>query len=290
MCMTVRRAMVRSEGKGVAFLRSEMGKLKVVNPAIKQCQVKKERLSGLDSLIVSPLKKGDKTTGSENKLILFFHGGGYVFGSPESYLGLLADLSVASNCQVISPDYSLAPEATYPRPQDECVDFALVIRQQNLATKLILAGDSAGGALAISTAMSLAEQAVDVQALILLSPWVDPTADGGSIVANEAYDFLLKPFLDVGFQGLMKGQSAEGSKACFKEANLSGLPKTFVQYGTAELFKDQIESFVERAKQQGVDIDSCTYADQCHDFQFFTAVSKTARQAVLDLGAFIKKT
>lgn len=288
MCNTLKSLMQGGKGKGVDHLRQQMDSLNAPSSATKRVEISKNELAGLDCLFVEP-----KTGADKNRMILFLHGGGYIIGSPEGYKALIAEVSVSANCLVIAPDYRLAPEAVFPAPQTDCLAVAQACVAEYQGRLLSIVGDSAGGGLAIATTLSLIEEAAPQQApvdsLVLISPWVDPLAEGGSMIANADHDFLTAPFLQKGFEALMQGQDQHDPRVNFSEADLSSLPRTLVQYGTGELFCDQIQAFVQRAKAQGADIQAQPYADQCHDFQFFTAVSGTARTAVLRIGEFINR-
>jgi len=287
MCNTLRGLIASGQGKGIDHMREQMEGLSAYSPGLKQVVSSNVEMAGVNCLLVQP--KGDH---DDSRVILYLHGGGYISGTPQSYKALIADIAVSANCMVIAPDYGLAPEAAFPQPQDDCLAVARACIAEHSGKRLIIAGDSAGGALAIATTLSILEGAAantePVQSLVLISPWVDPLAEGGSIDRNADHDFLLGPFLEKSFQALMQGQSSADPRVNFTKADLTKLPRTLVQFGTGELFHDQIHQFNQRAIRQGVDLEAQAYADQCHDFQFFTAVSATARLAVSRIGEFVR--
>ncbi len=285
MCRVLRDMVTSSEGKGVAYLRQQMDSLRTFSPNISKVVCSETLVEGTRCLVVTPKNGHDNTTA-----VIYLHGGGYVMGSPETYKALVADICLAANCEVLVPDYRLAPEVTFPIPQDDCLQVAESYFSTHGDKKRVLVGDSAGGALVISTALALAEVGQKLDGAVLISPWVDPTAEGGSIDGNAEHDYLAGPFLHASIGALMRNQNLKDPRINFKDADLSGLPRTLVQFGSGELFNDQISCFVDRAKLQGVDIESQVYSDQCHVFQFFTAVSKTSRQAVEQIGHFIRST
>jgi acetyl esterase/lipase len=221
---------------------------------------------------------------------LYFHGGGYVLGSPAGYKSILAPLALETSGLVIAPDYRLAPENTFPAPQDDCLTLAKAVIKTYPDKKIVIAGDSAGGALAIATMLELAAQghcdAVDK--LVLLSPWVDPEASGGSIISNEENDFLVPAFLGESIGALMQGQDVSNEKVNFTQVDLSALPETLVQYGGGEIFLDQIVEFNQRAIEQGVALTEKCYSTQFHVFQLFSATLKDAKQAMAEIGQFVK--
>ncbi len=276
------------QGKGIAHLREQMEGLSAQSPGMSRVNFSDTKLAGIACMQAEP-----KTGADQRRVVLYLHGGGYITGSPSGYKALIADIAANANCLVIAPDYRLAPEAPFPAAQDDCLAVAEACKTEYSDLRFTVAGDSAGGALAIATTQGLFENTIadvpPVDSLVLISPWVDPMAEGGSILANAKHDFLMGAFLQNSFEALMQGHDKSDPRVNFSHADLSNLPRTLVQYGTGELFKDQIEAFSARAKSQGVKLEVQAYSDQCHDFQFFTAVSATARGAVRNIGEFIRE-
>lgn len=288
MCRMLRHMIEASQGKDIEHLRAQMGKmdsLAAFSKSLKKVTFSEQILADTNCLVMSPVGSFDTS-----RVVLYLHGGGYVMGSPKGYQGLIADVCLSSNCMVVAPSYRLAPEVKFPIPQSDCLAVANAFFELYKDSKKVLVGDSAGAALVLATTLALAQQGCEVDAAVLMSPWVDPLANGGTIVSNADSDFLVGSFLSSSFDALMQGQTPIDSRVCLINAQLTSLPRTLVQYGSGELFFDQISQFVERAKSQGVNIENQVYEDQCHDFQIFTAVSKNARQAVERIGDFVRST
>lgn len=256
------------------------------HPANSKVSISMRELAGVPCMLLSP-----KTGASSEHVIVYFHGGGYIVGSPTSHKSILAQLALSTNGLVIAPDYRLAPEHPFPAPQDDCLTVANLVLKTYQDKKITLAGDSAGGALAIATVRSLAsDESVtkQIDKMVLLSPWVEPTAVGGSIKSNEKYDYLVGSFLSESFSALVSEEDYFDDQVNFANADLSELPKTLVHSGGSEMFVDQISSFCERAKQAGSDLQLKEYPGQCHVFQLFSAISKDGKEAMADIASFIQ--
>jgi len=150
-----------------------------------------------------------------------------------------------------------------------------IIERYNTST-IILSGDSAGGALTIDVVRQLCIQKREykkIRGLILLSPWVDPLTKLGSMVTNQANDYLSSHFVNRSLDAVLNGQSAESERINFTQMDLSMLPRTLIQCGSGEVFFDQIQTFSERLKQQGVNCTLQNFVVQCHVFQVLLAIS-----------------
>ena len=253
------------------------------HPALSKVSSNNRKIAGVPCMLVSP-----KSGASSDKVIVYFHGGGYVAGSPQGHKTILAQLALDTKGLVVAVDYRLAPEHPFPAPQDDCLAVALLVLKTYDDKKVTLAGDSAGGALAITTALELSKiEVVQPEKLVLISPWVDPTASTGTIITNEKNDFLVSEFLNPSFEHLMQGQDPHNERVTFLNTSLNALPKTLVQCGKGEMFYDQIVDFCDRAKAQGVDLELQAYRSQFHVFQLFSAILKDAEDALASISKFV---
>ena len=123
--------------------------------------------------------------------ILYLHGGGFRIGSPRSHRGLVASLAAAAGCRALVPAFRLAPEHRFPAPvEDACAAYRW-LRRQDGGTAVAVAGDSAGGGLALSMMLALRQAGEALPcAAVLMSPWTDLTASGPSYADRAAVDPL----------------------------------------------------------------------------------------------------
>jgi monoterpene epsilon-lactone hydrolase len=282
---TVRSFFSKGQAKGLPWLRSTIDKSAGYHSALAKVSSHTRDLAGVPCMLVSP-----KDGATSDKVIVYFHGGVYVAGSPRGHKTILAQLALDTKGLIVAPDYRLAPENPFPAPQEDCLAVAALVARTYDDKKITLAGDSAGGALAITTAMQLAQSgAKKVDNLVLISPWVDPTATQGTIISNQSNDFLDTEFLKLHFENLMQGHDKQDHRVNFLNAPLADLPKTLVQCGKGELFYDQIVEFCDRAKAQRVDLELQSYRAQFHVFQLFSALLKDAEDALAKISIFINR-
>jgi len=270
---------------GLPWLRTTMDKSAGYHPALAKVSMHRRTLASVPCTMVS-----SKQGASSDKVVVYFHGGGYIAGSPKSHKTILAQLAIDTQGLVVAVDYRLAPEHPFPAAQDDCLAVASLVLKTYDDKQVTLVGDSAGGALAIATALRLSKEAGrEADKLVLLSPWVDPTASSGSIITNEKNDFLVGNFLIFSFESFMQDQDHNNDQVVFLNTPLASLPKTLVQCGKGEMFYDQIIEFCDRAKEQGVDLELQSYRAQFHVFQLFSAILKDAEVALAKIAVFINR-
>ncbi len=283
------KAMFKDNEKlGLQQARQRIDSASVKHPAQRKVESIDRELHNITCTMVSP-KAAAYETNPKSLLIVYLHGGGYVLGSPRSHAALLAQLAVNSNCTVIAPDYRLAPEHPFPVPQQDCLEIVKTVLKTYSEHRIVLAGDSAGGGLAISVALALKElnQLDQIDSLVLLSPWIDPSAKDGSMLSNQDSDYIDITFLNECVEALMQGGPADDPGICYANADLAGLPRMLVQYGSAEVFCDQIEAFCQHAKQSGIDVTQENYSGQFHVFHIGSAVMRDAKRAMKKIALFI---
>mgnify|MGYP001554035636 CR=1 FL=1 len=179
-------------------------------------------------------RPAERVSAGPGPTILYFHGGGYVVGSPKSHRHLAARLAQDIAGTVILFDYRLAPEAVFPAALDDCV----AAYRELSGTPVSLAGDSAGGGLAIAVAVAARESGLPLPvSLWAASPWVNLGSE------NESYDLLsqVDPTLSREIAGwystrYLAGAASEDPRASPLFADLSGLPPALIQVGDREVF------------------------------------------------------
>jgi acetyl esterase/lipase len=256
------------------------------HPALRKVTIEDRKIANVDCMIVEPVSSSDI-----KRVLVYFHGGGYVLGSPNGYKSFLAQLALNSNCRVIAPDYRLAPEHPFPAPQDDCLAVARNIFSNHSKHTKILAGDSAGGALALMAALELNQHSNNPipDACLLISPWVDPRASTGTMLDNQLNDFLTQNFLQKSLTALIDDQTLSDPRLNFTEVDLSALPRTLLQCGTGELFYDQDQAFAQRASAAGVDLTLECFSGQFHVFQVVAPMFKDAKNAMTSIQDFIDR-
>ena len=238
-------------------------------------------LGGVPSIRITPR---DAAVG---KAILYFHGGGYVFGSSLSHRHLTARIAVDAGITVWSVDYRLAPENPYPAAiEDALAAFDGLLESEALsATDIVLAGDSAGGGLAQALMLSLREAGRAMPAgAALLSPWVDLRANATSYKTRAAQDPMLTREQLLGLAALYVDPTrAAEPLASPVHAVMTGFPELYVQVGDNEVLLDDSRQLVAKAQDSGVLAHLDVYPHMFHVFQYFWPMLPTARTAVSKL-------
>jgi monoterpene epsilon-lactone hydrolase len=192
------------------------------------------------------------------RVLLFLHGGGYELGSLRSDGELAARLGRASGMRVLFPEYRLAPEHPFPAAIDDVLAAWRWLRtDQDLgASSMAVAGDSAGGGLAVALLVALRDAGEALPAAAtLMSPTVDLTSSGASMTERVDQDpFSTPALLRQLASGYLAGADPRTPLASPLFASLAGLPPLLVQVGTADLLLSDSERLAAAAAGAGVDV------------------------------------
>lgn len=218
-------------------------------------------------------------------IVYYLHGGGYAF-QPHQPDDLAAQVALVSCSKTLTLAYRLAPEHPFPAAlEDALAGYHFLLEQGVTPIRLAVAGDSAGGGLALALLLSLREAKERMPALaLLLSPWVDLECKGMSMIANEPYDYIDQK---MGLQwAKWYAGEADPRDPLLSPINgrLDGLPPLYIQAGGAEVLIDQIKAFELQAKADGARVQLDVWEHMPHDFQAFGARIPENRQAFEKLG------
>ena len=192
------------------------------------------------------------------RVLLFLHGGGFEFGSLRSDGELAARLGRASGMRVLFPEYRLAPEHPFPAAIDDVLAAWRWLRtDQDLSARSVaVAGDSAGGGLAVALLVALRDAGEALPAAaVLMSPTVDLTSSGASMTERADQDPISTPAMLRQFASdYLAGADPKTPLASPLFAALSGLPPLLVQVGTADLLLSDSERLATAAAKAGVEV------------------------------------
>ncbi|WP_225102618.1 alpha/beta hydrolase [Streptomyces sp. CoH27] len=235
-------------------------------------------LGGRPALCVEP------DDGPRAGTILYFHGGGFVFGSPETALSLTGHLVAKTGFTAHSLDYRLAPEHPYPAAiEDTLSAYRALLDNGTDPSTIAFAGDSAGGGLTVTTCLAARDAGLPLPAaLVAFSPGLDATRTGESMVTKEGIDpiFTRKAVEHTGAMYLAGADPHQPLLSPAVLADLTGFPPILIQVGTNEILLDDSTRLAAHARAVGVDVILDITADVPHVFQSFAGVLDEADEAL----------
>ena len=235
-------------------------------------------LAGRPAVLVEP--DGQAQPGT----ILYFHGGSFSLGSPETAMAITAQLVRRTAVRALSLDYRLAPENPFPAAIEDCLAaYRSLLDSGTDPASLAFAGDSAGGGLTVTTCLAARDAGLPMPAAIVaFSPGLDHTRSAASMSTKEGID----PFFTVDGMG-HTGQLYLGGQdpnqpllAPAVLADLTGFPPILLQVGTNELLLDDSVRLARRAREADVDVILDITAGVPHVFQAFVGTLDESDQAL----------
>jgi monoterpene epsilon-lactone hydrolase len=229
---------------------------------------------------------------AEDRVVLCFHGGGYVTASMYTHRKLYGHLAKAIGCRALIPHYRRAPEHVHPAPVDDAVTAYKWILDQGITPQHIaLTGDSAGGALAVTTLLRARERNLPMPAATMpLSPWVDMEMTGESLVSNRERDVLVqKEVVEImAMTFLGDGGDRRDPLANPLYADLKGLPPMYIQVGGDETLLDDSRRLAERAREAGIEVTLDIFPEMQHVFHFAAGYAPEADDAIRKLALWVR--
>jgi acetyl esterase/lipase len=223
------------------------------------------------------------------RTLLYFHGGGYLLCSPATHRDLVSRLAYVAAARAIVVDYRKAPEHPYPAGIDDCEQaYRALLAEGVPPEQIIVAGDSAGGGLALAVLLRVRDAGLPLPGCsVLLSPWCDLTRAGASISANAAYDYLAAEDLAIGVEHYLQGHDPQHPHVSHVRADLRGLPPLLVVTGDAELFYSENVELVGRARRQGVTVTHLVEPGRVHVSALLAGLAPSAASTFAHVEAFV---
>jgi acetyl esterase/lipase len=225
--------------------------------------------------------------------VVHFHGGGYCVGSPAEARDWAAHLSVRTGCRVVLPDYRLAPEHPHPAAVDDARAVVSAVRAEADSGTVVVSGDSAGAGLALGAAVAVAgatDGGARLAGCILLSPWLDLTADRAAVPELVRRDVLLSPaWLEACAQAYAPAADRARPMVSPLYATLGGLPPLLIQCGTDDLLAPDAENLAVRAAAVGVNVTYSRWPGLWHDFVLQPDITAAAGSALTQAAWFVAR-
>jgi acetyl esterase/lipase len=242
---------------------------------------------GVDAEWISP------ANASEDKAVLYLHGGGFRIGSVTSHRDLIAQIALASGCSVLAINYRLAPEHRFPAALDDALAaYRWMLGQGLQPGNVAFAGDSAGGNLVLAAMLALRERALPLPvSAVLMSPWTDLAATGASYVSRAEADPIHQRAMILALAKNYLGGQGDPRDPLVSPlyADLAGLPPLLIQVGDRETVLDDSVMLADKARAAGVDVQLEVWDGMIHVFQMFGAELAEAHRAIASIAQFLKR-
>ncbi|MBN8872390.1 MAG: alpha/beta hydrolase [Rhodospirillales bacterium] len=228
--------------------------------------------------------------------LVYFHGGGWVWGSVDTHDRLVREIAASGDVAVVSVDYALSPEAQFPQALEEC---AAVTRHVAAAAAdwgldagtLLVGGDSAGGNLALAVALLLRDEGGPALAGVLAAyPVADSRLDTASYQAYGDGSYGLSVARMAFYWNVYVPHAADRLHplAAPLRADLRGLPPVLVLLAELDVLRSEGEALIARLRDAGVAVESAAYAGVVHGFLRATGAVQKARDAVARAGDWLR--
>ena len=223
--------------------------------------------------------------------MLYLHGGAYVYGSARTHAELVSRLAVASRARALLLEYRLAPEHPLPAGlNDALAAYRSLLSSGTPPEELVVAGDSAGGGLAAALLCALRDAGEPLPAgAALICPWVDLFAQDPGMRENSGVDWGEAEYFPKLATLYVGREDTKDPRASPVHADLAGLPPLLVQVGSAELLRDQVRAFAERAKAAGVDVRLELWPDMIHAWHLWASIFEASRRAIDQVAEFARR-
>lgn len=248
--------------------------------------MQRELVDGIPALWVS-----DRRYFSNNKVLLYFHGGGYHMCSPYTHKRLVYKLSKSAKLKSLVIDYRKAPEHPFPAPiEDGEKAYNWLLEQGYKPEDIVFGGDSAGGGLTMAVLLQIKEKGYPLpKAAVCISPWVDLECIGNTTITKKDRDpwLGLMPIKSMA-RTYLNGNHPRHYLASPIYGDLKGLPPILIHVGSDEILLDDAVRLYERAIESGTNASLKIWDNMIHVFQSFDSVFKDAHKSIYEMGKFLR--
>ena len=224
-------------------------------------------------------------------VLLHVHGGGYVSCSAATHRPVTAALARLAGCRVLAAEHRTAPEAPFPAALEDVVAaYRWLVTEGPPGARIAVAGDSAGGGLALALALHARDAGWPAPACVAaLSPWTDLAGTGASLRESDEWCALFRPENIAAFAAVYLARApADDPRASPVYADLSGLPPVLLQVGSTELLLDDARRVHERVVAAGGRSRLTVYDDVMHGWHLLAPLLPEARVALQEVAEFVR--
>jgi acetyl esterase/lipase len=237
---------------------------------------------GVPLLSVTPEDRPSVST------VVYFHGGGYLWMTPQTHLPVMVAVSRVTGARCVGVHYRRAPEHPFPAAVEDAVTaYRWLLDEGNAPDTVAFVGDSAGAGLVLAALVALRDQGIELPAAaVCFSPWTDlavrgPSADSADdpVVSGDALRMMARAYLG--------GSDPTSALASPLYADLTGLPPLQIQVGSRESLLDDARRLAARGRQDGVDVTYIEHPGVIHMWIVFGPEIPESEAAFSLLGAFL---
>ena len=254
-------------------------------PKVRGVEVSSHRIGDSEALWLAP-KDGDRSGA-----VLYLHGGAYVLGSPRTHRNVASKLARLTSLPVLVPDYRLAPGSRCPAAlRDARAAWTHLLECGLSPERIAIAGDSAGGGLAVALAQSLAGEIEQPSSVVVFSPWVDLSLSGETIQSLAKSDPMLRPdYLAWAARTYLGGRLANDAEASPLFGEFADFPPLLIQAGGREILLDDAIRLATAARASGTEVRLELEPSLWHAWQLFAGLLPEAGEALDRAAGFIRK-
>lgn len=243
-------------------------------------------MGGIPGSLVTP----ETVTG--NRTLLYIHGGGYLVGSPAAYYGISGHLAKLLGARVYLPDYRLAPEHPFPAGLDDTLAaYRWLLGKVGDARDIVLAGDSAGGAMVVSVMVKARNAAIPLPAGgVAISPWANLEMTGASYTSREGIDPLCtRAALAMMARGALGSTRPSDPDASPVFADVRGLPPVMIQVGESEVMMSDAIRLATHLAENRVRTSLEIWPEMFHVWPMFADILPEGMQALESASDFLQR-
>ncbi len=243
-------------------------------------------LGGIPGALVTPSEVHD------GRVMLYIHGGGYFSGGSAGYYGIAGHFAKLLGASVYIPDYRLAPEHPFPAPLDDVTKaYAWLAADPERAERIVLAGDSAGGAMVVSTMVRARNAGLPLpRGGVAISPWANLEMTGASYTTRDGVDPLCsREILVLMARGILGATRPNDPDVSPVFADVRGLPPIMVQIGESEVMLSDAIRLATHLADSRVRTSLEVWPDMFHVWSMFTDVFPEAREALESAASFLDR-
>jgi len=273
------------ESVGIKSYRTLLEKSALAFRPDKSIKLESVHIKAVEAQWLFPLHYNGKS------IIMYIHGGGYIAGSINSHRDLASRIAIASDAKVLIFNYSLAPEHPFPKGlMDVKTVYQWLLDNFLYPNRISLVADSAGAGLALALLSELLTDGLPLPVCsVLISPWIDLECKNKSHIENQDKDPMLSQSILQKTARLYTDQDLSLPLISPVNNDFSGITPLLIQTGEFEVLIDDSKILAENLKTSGAEVQLEIWKDMFHVWHYFAKYLSEGRQAIKQIGNFIKK-